>query len=314
MHQRVTSQTIAVVGLGLVGSHLCATLASIGVECHGIDQAPDHASEQLALKPGFTLLQYAFGPTLLSAHPDLGEACSTLVLAARGVAAELPWTELNLREFCEGRVNHIVLISSLAVYGHANSKDPITEATDPVDPSPYGLAKLREEEAVRKVAASLEIRCSHLRTTGLFGRLAAPRPGPRSAAAVDRVLREHLGGAEPTLVLEDGADQYLHAAELAAVVEAVISSDDSPAVMNVGPGTMLQPDDVRSSVEEVVGRPIDLSTVPATGVPVALLDTDLLDSFMPSRAAQRADIRFGLRATLRDLTNDAPSPAGPPDP
>jgi nucleoside-diphosphate-sugar epimerase len=294
---------LLVAGVGFVGGYVMTVAEQSGLRVVGVDNGP-HSQSASALGP------MALGGILAC---DLRDRRSTaqlfsrlqprnLVITARlGEGPDCSALEDLVATAAQAGVATVVHISSLAVYGSANDVSGLSEETAPINPSTYGSEKLAEEAAITASSAMNGVRPLILRSTGLFGRLPAPRSSARSAAAIDRLIRQYLRRDRLVLTIEDAADQYLYARELAVVVLEALRTPPQFTVVNVGPGQLLSPLDVREHLQATFDAPVDLELVPVVGRSIGLLSVSRLDGWLPERAASRAAFTEGLRAALLDF-------------
>ena len=297
---------LVVAGTGFVGSYVLAGAHRAGISALGIDIA-QHGLAQLLAPDCGPEIACDLRDAVTVAGLIATSGAQTLVMAARTAPDDHPsLAEALIRAAIEGGIRRIVLVSSLAVYGQARPRRDargLTEALAPATPSAYGIAKLREELLVRDAAQRAGIELVILRSSGLFGRLPAPRSGPGSAAVIDRLLRRYVAGGNPVLDVEDVADQYLYAGDLAACVLAASRSAPPHEVINVGPGRSLSPSEVQSDLEAALGTSVDLDVTCPASPATATMDTTRLDAWLPCE--RRGDLVVGLRAAAADVARSA---------
>lgn len=292
---------VVVAGAGFVGSYVARACVERGLAVRMVDRRPNGLAAALGVGSeveACDLTDRAQVAELLGcARPEL------LVVAASFAPDE---AQPELRQLIaaahDAGTARLVLVSSLAVYGDAAPLDGgLPESTVPVNPSPYGRAKLGEERAALEAAAPLGSSVLILRSTGVFGRLVAPRESSRAAGAIDRVLRQQGGAPPATLVVEDRDDQYLYAGDLGAVIAQAVRDAPPFEVMNVGPGRLVSVEELRSELEAVLGRPVGLERVQPTGRAIQTLDIDRLERWSVDRGRHRGDLRAGLERAAADF-------------
>ncbi len=300
------TRRIVVAGVGFVGSYVLAQLWRAGHDATGLDIAPNELFA--VLEPNavdgveeFNLARGLDVEAFLSRRP-----ADVLVLAMRTPAdtSSVELLEVLVRAAARAGVGRVILISSLAVYGTGPTSEVQELRLGASARSSYGHAKHAEEVVVLNTAREHGLASLVLRSSGLFGRLPAPVPTNRSAGAVDRVLRHHRFAESVVLDLEDAPDQYLYVRELGAVVVRAIDAWPPFDVINVGPGIVLSPAEMRDEVAAALGRDVELRLHPRTGPAIAGLDIKRLDSWFPARISNRRDVGAGLRTALADFDQE----------
>jgi nucleoside-diphosphate-sugar epimerase len=305
-----------VAGVGFVGSYILAEADNAGLAVCGVDLHPTNLAGRLA--DGSDVRVHSTDLRDREATRRLLKDVSprTLVITSRledndGLFSPL---QFLIDSAASVGTSQIIVISSLAVYGTASAHGGLSETSRGVDPSSYGLNKLAEERTAAMAAQNAGVSCLILRSSGLFGRLPAPRFSNRSAGAIDRVLRQHLAGEHPILSVEDAPDQYLYSRELGAVVAEALRRPPPFDVMNIGPGHVLEPDRVREILESVLGVKIALRRCDRTGPAIQALNVDRLDTWYPERSQARSEFTLGVSATMRDFGIGPSNESISPDP
>lgn len=213
-------------------------------------------------------------------------------LSRRHIAPHLAMLDDLIAGGWRGR---LVFVSSAAVYGEPR-RLPVPESA-PCNPlNAYGLSKLCLERSLAERAVQAGLRVATLRLSNLYGARYPARSGRgvidliRAAIAEDRAFGVHGDGA----ALRD----YLHAADLAAAVQAAIAADlpAGASVFNVGSGTGTALIDLVDAVARAEGRAPALTRLP----PRAEARSSILDI---ARARRRLDWRprVSLAEGLADL-------------
>lgn len=297
-----------IAGAGFVGSYVLAELACAGISVCGADLRPRGLARQLSGEHAVKIYRSDLSDPNSLRSLLARESPRRLVIASQlGCGPDALVSLQNLVDLAAAtNVEQVIFISSLAVYGSASRPGGLLETSSPVDPSPYGLQKLAEEEAVLVAARKRDIPCLMLRSSGLFGRLPAPRSSNRSAGAIDRVIRQYIAGERPTLTIEDTSDHYLYSRELGSIIVEAITRPPEFEIMNVGPGHVLDPDKIRSVLEAALSTHVALRRCPRTGPAIEALNVDKLDSWFSDRARARSEAFQGVIATMRDFGITAP--------
>lgn len=202
----VAPERVVVVGAtGFVGSAVARTAsdAGIAVEAVGsaeVDLLAADAAATLAarLRPGDALV-------LVSAIAPARSAAD--------VAANLHMAQAVLDALVSSPVDHVVYISSDAVYAEAEAL--VSEATPPSPTSLHGVMHLARELALRQAVGD---RLAVLRPTLLYG-----VDDPHNGYGPNRFLRQAAAGEEITLFGEgEETRDHVHVDDLAAVVLGVL--------------------------------------------------------------------------------------------
>ena len=209
-----------VAGVGFAGSYILAEAANAGLAACGVDIHPTTLVGRLADDSDVRVHCVDLKDREATRRLLQDVSPRALVITSRLDDDEGLFSPLQhlIDSAAAVGASQIIVISSLAVYGAAYAQGGLSETSRGVTPSSYGLNKMAEERTAVKAAQNAGVSYLILRSSGLFGRLPAPRSSNRSAGAIDRVLREHLAGECPILSVEDAPDQYLYSRELGAVV------------------------------------------------------------------------------------------------
>ena len=200
---------------------------------------------------------------------------------------------LGLIEAClEAGVSSFVFSSTAAVYGAAE-KAPIAEGDPTLPINPYGASKLMTERMLFDVArAHPGFRPVALRYFNVAGADPQGRSGQRTKNATHlvqlavetalgrRSMLEIYGEDYPT---RDGTCErdYIHVTDLAAAHVAALQyleAGGAPEAMNCGYGRGMTVKEVVSSLERVLGRPVEKRTAPrrAGDPPILISDPSKL--------------------------------------
>lgn len=162
----------------------------------------------------------------------LGYVAPTSSSAAQSLLDELAGNVapvVRILRAADGGVRHAVFASSVAVYG-APARVPVRE-TDPTGPrTPYAIAKLTAELAVRAACAAQGMTVSVLRYATVFG------AGEPLGRAVSTFVREALA-RKPLVIEGDGLDEqdYVNIADVVVATLAALQHR-AAGVYNVGTG------------------------------------------------------------------------------
>jgi UDP-glucose 4-epimerase len=230
-------------GGGFIGSRVVKRLIDDGWEV--VLVGPDLGAAETTARfvregrASFVRCDPATGRAELQRHLGGGERLLLLGYefpSATTVAGRLS-SELNsnvvptaqLLETCAGAVRHVVVASSAAVYGFPDHV-PVAESALPHPRTPYAIAKVALEDAVRALALSTGATAAILRFGTVFG------PGETVPRAIPNFIRRALAG-ERLCVEGDGLDEsdYIFVDD---VVEATMRVIGAPVdgTYNVGTG------------------------------------------------------------------------------
>jgi UDP-glucose 4-epimerase len=166
---------------------------------------------------------------------------------------------------------HVIFGSSDSVYG-VPVRTPVRESDATSPRTPFAIAKLASEQAVRLSCSSLGATASILRYAAVYG------PGETASRPVPEFIRAALAG-NPPLVDGDGVEErdYIHVAD---AVEATVAAlrRRSDGVYNVGTGIGTTTVELASLVVWLTGAKAAPARRPAEGSTSAraslVLDTE----------------------------------------
>jgi UDP-glucose 4-epimerase len=191
-------------------------------------------------------------------------------------------------------VESFVLASTNAVVGDVGDR-VITERTDLRPLTAYGATKAAGEMLMSAYASSYAMRTVALRFTNVYG------VGMQTKdSVVARLMKAALGG--PPVPVYGSGDQirdYLFVSDAVGAIELALSLPKAD-VLTIGAGTSVSMIDLREIAEEVTGKTIATTPVPAKAgeMPAVVVD--------PGYAASLGfrlgyDLREGLAATWEDF-------------
>jgi UDP-glucose 4-epimerase len=136
---------------------------------------------------------------------------------------------LRILRAAVGEARHVVFASSVAVYG-APARAPVRESDAPNPTTPFAIAKLTAEQAVRATCSAAGMSASILRYSTVYG------PGESGRAAVPTFIRAVLAG-QPPVIDGDGLDEqdYIHVADVAEATLGALRHR-AEGVYNIGTG------------------------------------------------------------------------------
>jgi UDP-glucuronate 4-epimerase len=260
---------------GFIGSHLVEALNARGCSVIGvdgfIDNYPRAAKERnlqqcakqrnvefieldLAEAPVAPLLHRADGIFHLAARPGVRTSWG------RSFASYIRDNTLMTERVFEAAVERgirVVYASSSSVYGDADAY-PVREDSKLAPVSPYGVTKLAGEALAGAFARSRGLDAVGLRYFTVYG----PRQRPDMAfARVFRCLEEN----RPFRLLGHGLQtrEFTYVDDVVSATLAAMDRAPSGRIYNVGGGTEISLLDSLSVCERIVGRRLEVQSLPA---------------------------------------------------
>jgi UDP-glucose 4-epimerase len=246
-HREHTIRVVMTGGGDFIGSHLLARMVGAGMDVTliGPDTGDSRYTASL-VKAGDVRFQRCDGDfvdelTLRSVLKDaeaivlLGYVMPTPSSLAACFLDELGGNvapTIRLLRAAEGEACHVVFASSVAVYG-APARVPVRESDAPSPNTPYAIAKLTAEQAVRATCSAAGMSASILRYSTVYG------PGDTTHSAVTSFIQVALAG-RPPVIDGDGLDEhdYIHVADAAeATLGALRHRADGTYNVGTGIGT-----------------------------------------------------------------------------
>lgn len=276
-----TSERVAVLGAGFLGTHLAAALGTAGV--------PTTLLSRSGPAPGIPRTGVDVVTGDIERGPDLDRAlagATEVVYAAGGLlpaeSQKDPARDVTLTlepllaalEALRGRpgIRLTVLSSGGTVYGRPRHL-PVDEEhpTEPI--SSYGVLKLTGEHYVRMYRELYGIPARVLRCSNVYGEHQSPA---RTQGAVGAFLHR-VARAEPVVIYGDGATvrDYVYVGDLAEVVLALLGDADAPLVLNVGSGVGTSLAELVDLVGAVTGEPVEVEHRPARSLDVDAIVLDV---------------------------------------
>jgi len=255
---------------GFIGSHLAERLLHEGHRIVGVDAFTDSYPRAVKManlspllgEPGFRFMeldmtQADLGPLVAEADFIFHQAGQPGVRASWGKDFDV-YLECNVRatqrllEAVRGsiRLRRLVFASSSSVYGQAQAL-PLREDTLPQPYSPYGVTKLAAEHLCLLYHANYGVPTVALRYFTVYG------PRQRPDMGFHRFIQAALQD-RPIVVYGDG-EQTRDFTYIADAVEAnwlALSPAANGHVFNIGGGSRSSVNQVLTTLEEILKRPI----------------------------------------------------------
>lgn len=259
-------------GAGFIGSHVVRHLIGLGRRVRVVDDLSTGSMDRLEdVRNQFEFvhsnlasadLSHALEGILnvyhLAAVPSVPRSVADPMVAHDSIATASVRLLLAARDAGVGRV---VLSSSSSVYGDA-VESPKHEGLPHRPLSPYAAAKAAAEDYAQVFARLYGLHTVTLRYFNVFG----PAQDPRSTyAAVIPLFIRHALSDEPLTVFGDGS-QTRDFTYVENIVEANLQAtvaDVSPgSVYNVAAGRPRTIRELVATLEEIVGKPLDVRYAP----------------------------------------------------
>jgi UDP-glucose 4-epimerase len=309
---RIAGRALLLGGAGFLGSHILEALLEEGYSVRVFDRPRNRP--RVCSSPRVEFCEGDFGN-----RGDLGAALEGCQTVFHLVASSLPKTsnddpvhdlETNLVatvRFLElARQHHVKKIafasSGGTVYG-VPTMMPIPEhhATRPI--CSYGIHKLAIEHYLHLYQRLHDLDYCVLRVSNAFGERQRPTA---SQGAVAAFLDQALRGTE-IAVWGDGSvvRDYVYVKDVARAFCLAARHQGAPRVFNIGSGQGVSVNELISSIEVLLGRPVSRRYLPGRpfDVPTNVLDTSLATDHLNWRPQHT--FSDGLRRTLEWLQSPA---------
>jgi nucleoside-diphosphate-sugar epimerase len=256
---------------GFIGSHLSERLIADGWSVTALDSFTDYYARSdkesnltnLRHEPRFDLIEadladvdlaslFADRPVVFHLAAQAGVRASFGESFSGYVHDNLIATQRVLEHALAAGCPRVVMASSSSVYGDAESY-PCVEGVTPTRPrSPYGATK-RMCEDLADIYRGLGLSVTALRYFTVYG------PRQRPDMAMRRLCEAAVGG--PAFMLNGDGLQSRDFTYVADAVDATVRAGTAskvPLVLNVGGGEEATMRQVIATIEEFVGRPLDI--------------------------------------------------------
>ncbi len=233
-----TMRVLVTGGSGFVGRHAAAALEAARVsahllrreECNLLREAPSSLLQSIRPTHLLHLAWYAVPGKFYTADENYGWVHATVELA---------------RAFVEAGGRRIVVAGSCAEYDDRFGY--CREELTPCEPrTPYGAAKDAARRLLQSYVASTEASMAWGRLFFLYG------PGEQSQRLVPSVIRSLLRGEEARCTEGTQARDFLHVADAAAALVALLDSDVAGPV-NIASGQPVAVRDVARTIAKQLG-------------------------------------------------------------
>ena len=192
----------------------------------------------------------------------------------------------------------VVYASSSSIYGNAMAR-PTREDALPSPVSPYGVTKLAAEHLCETYAHNFGLRTVSLRFFTVFG------PRQRPDMAFHKFTRAALQGTQIT-IFGDGNQtrDFTFVDDIVAANRAAMDSADARGAYNLGGGTTVTVRETLAMLEDIVGKPLDVTYGDAQLGDVLHTSADTSRAERDLGFAPKVDLRTGLErevAWMREL-------------
>lgn len=175
-----------------------------------------------------------------------------------------------------------------------------TDVTLPV--SPYAIGKQAIESYLRYFRRTHGLESTTFRISNPYG----PRQNPLKRQGVIPIFLRRVAEGASLTVFGDGSmiRDYLYVADLAEMIAEVVTVGARHDLYNLGSGIGTSISDVVATIQEVVGRNVEVAHQPrpATFVDHVVLSVDRFQSEFTTRAT--TDLTDGVRRTWEEMTSD----------
>lgn len=258
-------------GAGFIGSHVCEALTRRGFDVVAIDDLSTGRADNLAGTAVELRVASILDPSVLAAAT--AGAVSVVHLAARpsvprSLADPIGSHDTNVTgtlhvlEAARDAGAHVVVASSSSVYG-AEQTLPQREDMAPRPLSPYAASKLAAESYVLAYGQSFNLPTLAVRLFNVFG--PRQRPDCPYAAVVPRFVQAAI--SDQTLQVNGDGTQtrdFTYVGSVAdAVCDAVVHRVAHDRPVNLAFGNRTSVLTIAALVSEILGRPMDVSHLPA---------------------------------------------------
>ena len=263
----VKSMKILVTGAGLIGAYTAAELVKRGHQVSVIDIDPDfsylRAVVGVAVDEIVADLTNLEGLRKVLVNHSFDAIVHTAgLLKDRVLENQHRAFEVNVcgsasigQIAIEKSVPHLILLSSVAVYGPNVAGDHVTEEVRYAPESLYGLTKVLVEQWLTGIYRESQLGLTILRPAGVYG------PGQfRGGAWMGRQLQEFVFSgmrqhSDAVSIEEDvlGTNEYLYVKDLASAIALSITSEalrPSINIMNIGADRIYSTPDVCAVLNE----------------------------------------------------------------
>jgi UDP-glucose 4-epimerase len=298
-------------GTGFLGSAMAAALARAGDRVAVFARRPP----PLAIKERLLGCDFIQGD--VESGLGLGRALEGADLVVHAIGRSLP-AESNADPVADSATSLVSIIRTLealklqpetrlfylssggAIYGNAREQ-PITEATECLPISSYGVMKLAAEKYLAMYEALWGIRSLSLRVANAYGPGQPVRASQGFiAACFDTVRRD---GVLPVYGGGENVRDFVYVDDIVRAVVALSRADSAARVVNVGSGSGVSLIDVLGLVEKITERKVRIEHRPRRSVDVQniVLSTKLLESLV---GWSPAPLEEGLRRTWEVVGQD----------
>lgn len=256
-------------GAGFIGSHVAERLIAQGHQVQVLDNLSTGKIENL---PTSELLRFQEGDIrdqgLVAKCCEQADAVIHLAAVASVQASvdDPAGTHqsnfdgtLNLLEACRNSsVKRFLYACSAAIYGDTEVL-PVTEETALNPLTPYAVDKLSGEYYLGYYSRQYGLNTSSFRFFNIYG----PRQDPSSPySGVISIMADRLLSEREMTIFGDGEQtrDFVYVGDLAdLLIESLARTDMSGSVMNVGTGKQTSLLDLKSALESVSGKKLEVS-------------------------------------------------------
>jgi len=287
--------TVLIVGAGLIGSHIAKSCISSGKAVimigfhleyeyiHKVSNLDQECMLDVAINSKEQILavfnKYSIEKVVVAA----GSMHQNFQKHAGAAIANEARLLLSVYEACvTNPPKQLIYISSLAVYGAELDR---FEDQLPIPASAYGISKLYSEQLMSRLSQGSNISVHILRPAGVLG----PNP-PRSGNWMSKAINQLFIKETPNLhsLMQFNQDiESIDVRDLANFVVKLLQSDRKSSeslveILNIGPGEMLSPSQLRLELEQIFQLNQQTYSVDvATSQPLPIQKANKLYGYVP---------------------------------
>jgi nucleoside-diphosphate-sugar epimerase len=308
---------------GFIASHLTESLLNDGVSVIGVDCFNDNYGRRQKLsnlRRVTDWTDFEFAPIDLARGDlyDLVAECDVVYHLAAEPGVRASWgtrfesytrnnvmATQHLLEAARGHeLQRFVYASSSSIYGQAE-RLPTVEDVVPMPFSPYGVTKMAGEQLCTLYHGNWGVPTVSLRYFSVYG------PRQRPDMAFNRFCNAALRG-EPIQVFGDGLQtrDFTYVGDIVAATRAAAAAPTATGnVYNVGGGSRVSLAQALSILEDLLGRPIDVTRLPREPGDVSDTGADITRARLDLGYSPATPFEDGLAAELEWAQQLASSPS-----
>jgi nucleoside-diphosphate-sugar epimerase len=262
---------ILVTGGGLVGAYVAREFVESGMQVTLLDIQPDRTYLKAVIPGEIEVIEASILDMSRLNSLFEGRKFHSVVHTAGLLTAKFninPWSGFqtnvggtsNIAELAKRHnVQHLIFLSSLAVYDFALAKGEISEDHPKSPSSLYDHSKLMSENWLQACASDMDARITILRPSGIFGP-GQFRGGAWMGKNIQSLVAAAIAAPESQFVLDRsifGSNEYLYVKDAAHAVYLALTalpSRENVNIMNIGPGKVCETEELTSALRTLFPR------------------------------------------------------------